>query len=386
MVLRLKGKEAVTKGFDRMIDQPKCSAKTMTAILAPHRKRTLQRMRARPIVLCIQGGTDLKIEAESAGLHLRSTFVVGTDALPLGIVAAQCPAAQPKSKEAGTAAIAGLRDCISLAEQLPDTRQVCVMDCQADYFELFDEQRAANAVHLLVRAQPDSFAHVRQSDVRAGLSFLVASSRPKNASREAMVALRYEKIELHPPAGHKAQRPLAAWVIHACETTTPVDAKPLEWFLLTTIDITAPAQAAECLRWYGLLGRIDDWHRVLKTGCRIEELQPETDEELRRAIAIKLVIAWRIMLMTLLGRPSPELPAETLFSDIEIEVLRAFAKKKHFKNRYDAARLGDAVRLVAYLGGYLGRANDPTPGHEILWRGYTTFQKVREGYELLRSE
>jgi hypothetical protein len=66
---------------------------------------------------------------------------------------------------------------------------------------------------------------------------------------------------------------------------------------------------------------------VLKSGCRIEALQHKTAERLKRAIAINLVIAWRIMLMTLLGRECPQLPAEVLFSDLEIEVLKAFAKK-----------------------------------------------------------
>ena len=37
-----------------MIDMPDNSAITMGAILAPHRERTLQRMLARPAVLCIQ--------------------------------------------------------------------------------------------------------------------------------------------------------------------------------------------------------------------------------------------------------------------------------------------------------------------------------------------
>ena len=69
------------------------------------------------------------------------------------------------------------------------------------------------------------------------------------------------------------------------------------------------------------------WHRVLKSGCRIEALQHKTAERLKRAIAINLVIAWRLMLMTLLGRQCPELPAEVLFSDAEIEVLQAYAKK-----------------------------------------------------------
>ena len=82
------------------------------------------------------------------------------------------------------------------------------------------------------------------------------------------------------------------------------------------------ACAGTCLRW-----RIEDWHRVLKSGCRIEDMAHETAERLRRAIAINLVIAWRIMLMTLLGRETPELPAEILFSDIELRTLQAYAKK-----------------------------------------------------------
>ena len=71
----------------------------------------------------------------------------------------------------------------------------------------------------------------------------------------------------------------------------------------------------------------EDLHRVLKSGCTIEALAHKTRTRLGRAIAIRLVIGWRIMLMTLLGRTCPELPAEVLFSDIEIEVLAAYAKK-----------------------------------------------------------
>ena len=91
-------------------------------------------------------------------------------------------------------------------------------------------------------------------------------------------------------------------------------------------------KAQECLRWYCLRWRIEDWHRVLKSGCKIEELQHKSADRLKRAIAINLVIAWRIMLMTLLGRACPELPSEVLFSDLELEVLTAYAKKKALKN------------------------------------------------------
>lgn len=67
---------------------------------------------------------------------------------------------------------------------------------------------------------------------------------------------------------------------------------------------------------------------MLKSGCRIEDLAHDTAERLRRAIAINLVIAWRIMLMALMGRETPKLPAEVLFSDIELRTLRAYAKKR----------------------------------------------------------
>ncbi|MDR3568074.1 MAG: hypothetical protein P4L43_08620 [Syntrophobacteraceae bacterium] len=82
------------------------------------------------------------------------------------------------------------------------------------------------------------------------------------------------------------------------------------------------------LHWYCLRWRIEDWHRVLKSGCRVEEAAHNSAERLKRSIAINLVIAGRIMLMTLLGRQTPELPVEVLFSDLEIEVLNAYAKKK----------------------------------------------------------
>ncbi len=87
--------------------------------------------------------------------------------------------------------------------------------------------------------------------------------------------------------------------------------------------------------------------------------------------------------MTLLGRETPKLPAEVLFSDIELRTLHAYAKKKRLK---PPSLLGEAVRLVAKIGGYLGRNNDPPPGHQLLWRGYTEFQFMCLGFALLEDE
>ncbi len=137
--------------------------------------------------------------------------------------------------------------------------------------------------------------------------------------------------------------------------------------------------AEQCLRWYCLRWRIEDWHRVLKSGCRVEDAAHHTAERLKRALAINLVIAWRIMLMTLMGRETPELDAEILFSDIELRVLRAYSKKNGLKK---PESLGEAIKIVARMGGYLGRNNDPPPGHQIIWRGYIELQSLCRGYLL----
>ena len=123
--------------------------------------------------------------------------------------------------------------------------------------------------------------------------------------------------------------------------------------------------------------------KVLKSGCEIEELRNETAERLKRAIAIYMVIAWRVMLMTLLGREVPDLPAEVLFTDIEVEVLTAYAKSR--RDLKPPERLGDAVRLVARLGGYQARKSDPPPGHQVIWIGYSMLRFMGIGYLLGRQ-
>ena len=104
------------------------------------------------------------------------------------------------------------------------------------------------------------------------------------------------------------------------EENPPTGDKRLEWFLLTTLPVENADDAERILTWYGLRWRIEDW--VLKSGCRIEELENRTAERLQRAAAV----AWR--LMARLGRELPDLPPEILFSDVELRVLAIFAKSQ----------------------------------------------------------
>ena len=142
--------------------------------------------------------------------------------------------------------------------------------------------------------------------------------------------------------------------------------------------MASAADAQQMLHWYTLRWRIEDYFRVLKSGCKVEELQHHSAERLQRAIAIKMVVGWRIQLMVRLGRELPDLPAELLFSDAELRVLTVFAKSRQ---RPPPARLGDAVELVARLGGWLGHTRDP-PGAQLMWHGYTQLVAMTFAFEL----
>jgi hypothetical protein len=424
-----KGDWPKVKAYYRMIDQPEESAVSMPNILAPHRERTVRRMMGQRTVLCIQDGSDLNYTnldqceglgelgsnqtgAKSRGLYLHSTFAVAPNGLPLGVLHAQCIAPEGKSEEEKRPTyaipieekktfswIAHHRDLVSLSAMLPQTRLIHVCDREADFFEMFDEQRRNGCVDLLVRAKHNRniaeepfklFEAVRKTAVvsRVQVHIPRQSARPKKskqkarparAGRVADMAVRYTRVNLPPAHYHGDKQPIELWIVHALEENPPNNSRAVEWFLLTTIEITSAVQAERCLRWYVLRWRIEDWHRVLKSGCGIEDIAHKTAERLRRAIAINLVVAWRIMLMTLMGRETPKLPAEILFSDIELKTLQAYAKKKRLK---PPLLLGDAVRLVAKLGGYLGRKNDPPPGHQIIWQGYTVLQAICMGFAL----
>ena len=373
-----RGDQAAMKGYYRMIEQPDTSAVTMSSILAPHRQQTARRMMAQKTVLCLQDGSELNYTnldsctglgelkanqtgAKTYGLNLHSTLAVTSNGLPLGVLKAQCLAPKPKSaddkrkpsqipiEEKKTFVwIEHHRDLVALAGTMPQTRLVDVCDREADFFELFDEQRNNPCVDVLIRAQHNRklkeapfklFAAVRQTPVEGHIQVPIPkqSARTKKSKQKARavrpkrladLTLRYRQIELPAPGHYTDRPPVTVNLIHAVEENPPANTDAVEWFLLTTVAINSATDIEQCLRWYTLRWRIEDWHRVLKSGCSIDKLMHETAERLRRAIAINLVIGWRIMLMTLLGRETPDLPAEVLFSDIEIRTLRAYAKKK----------------------------------------------------------
>ncbi len=416
---------AAVRGYYRLIDQPADSAVTPENILAPHRERTLGRMQGQTTVLCIQDGTDLnfaehpgcvglgyigknKRSAGTLGLHMHSTLVVNGEGIPLGVPQIQYEApdgqaerGKPLEERKTMRWIRGLRECAALAGELQGVRPVAVMDREADVYAVFAEQRRLGSVELLVRAQhnralgkgaPKLFEAVRGEAAQGRLEIHVARLSARRSSRgqkgkeareerTAPVELRWQGVALPDPDGRGEA--LRLNLVHVREETAPAGAERLEWFLLTTLAVASRQDAERVLEWYRLRWRIEDWHRVLKAGCKVEYLGHRRGERIERAVTINAVIAWRLTAMTLMGRDTPELPAETLFAEIEIAALKDFAR-----DRRQAApdNLGLAVLTLAMLGGYLNfkRKRYAAPGHQVLWEGYTRLAAITQAFERAR--
>lgn len=366
------------KAYYRFIDQADESAVTMKNILLPHREQTIRRMKSQKIVLCPQDGSDLNYNkldhceglgvigtnqtgATSRGLHLHSMLALTTEGLPLGVISSKCTAPKLKSKDDKRSSseipieekktfcwIEAVRDCQTLKQLMPHTSIINISDREADFFEMFDDQRCNSPnVELLVRAKHDRatngeyklFETARQAPVVAQIEIKIPrqsarskknkqKAKAKRSERKAQVSVHSTQVEINPPMHYKNKTSVTIGVVHLREDNPPANEKAIEWFLLTTINLKSADDALKCVKWYCFRWRIEDWHRVLKSGCGAEDLANKTAERLKRAVAIKLIIAWRIMLMTLMGRELPEVPSEIMFSDLEIKVLSAYAKKK----------------------------------------------------------
>jgi hypothetical protein len=341
-------------------------------ILKGHRQQTIARMKEQKRVLVIQDTTELNFSerlhcnglgdvgknqtgAISRGLKMHSSLAVAEQGLPLGVLATHIYAAHFDAKDKAQSrpieekeSYRWLRTVEELAEiskWVPKTQLIAVGDRESDLFELFDyRRRKARNIHLLVRAHynrcledPSAklFDHLEALPVMAKAQIEVPRQRGKKGkrtkparialpARKARVELRWSKVTLAAPRTTQTRHLPAAelYSLLIVEPHPPKGAKALRWVLLTTVPIDSRKQALRCLRWYTLRWRIEEWHRVLKSGCRIESHQHHSAEKLARAIAIDAVIAWRAMLLTLLGREVPEIPAKMIFAPWECTLLK----------------------------------------------------------------
>jgi hypothetical protein len=408
------GSRARTKAAYRFFDHPDVRMETL---LAPHYTATARRCHGQPVVLAVQDSSSLNYTAHpstedlgplntradrSRGLWMHDTLAVTPSGVPLGLIDVQCWAREGHIDSKGSRHRRALKDKESrkwlrsyqaanaLQAQCPDTRVVSVGDREADLYEFLVEALAApNNARILVRAERTrrmtqehgALWDFMASQPVAGQQTLTIPRRGTSKARGATMSVRHAVVDLRPPKRKRAMPTVRLWAVFSREQTPPEGAEPIEWMLLTTAPVADFADACERLVWYATRWQIEVFHRTLKSGCRIEDRQLGNAKRLEACLAIDLVVAWRVFHATQLARDTPEAPCTVCFDDDQWRALLVKVTRKITPPQTPPS-LRDAVRMIAALGGFLGRKGDGEPGTQTLWRGLQRLDDITDVYGL----
>jgi hypothetical protein len=233
-----------------------------------------------------------------------------------------------------------------------------------------DEQGELDEEHLksLARLLPGVDAHV--------VSIPAQHAQPK---RDALLQINFQQVRVQPPLNGACLRKteVCAWVVRVWESQPPEGQEPLEWILLTTLPITCVSQAWEVVQWYGWRWLLEDFHKALKTGCRMEQHNLQSMEAQWKLLALLTPIALRLLVIRHTAQQAGETPATNVVSQDAIQVL-IFLDKRH--HRIITAQ--HVWHAIARLGGYLDRKSDGPPGWQTLWKGWMRVMDVLEGVHL----
>ena len=334
---------------------------------------------------------------------VHDTMAFSVSGLPLGLIDVQCWARDanqfgkkhkrrelPIEDKESYKWLKSVQAAARLQACLAHTSVVSVGDREADVFELFDHTRSLpQAPKLLIRAEQNRaltqeqgklWEHLRAQPI-AGYQQLHLPRRGSRAARMVKLAISYACVELKPPQRKASLTPLRLWAVFARELDAAPNATALEWMLLTTCVVDSFEAAIEKLAWYAQRWGIEVYHRTLKSGCQIEARQLGNADRIEACLAIDLVVAWRIMHLSKLGREHPDVPCTLYFSDAQWKALLTFVNRNP-QVPAEPPSLREATRLLAGLGGFLGRKCDGEPGTQTLWLGLQRLDDITAMYQV----
>jgi hypothetical protein len=410
---------AASKAAYRFFDNDRVEAANM---LAPHYQQTCARMGEHRIILAIQDTSELSYSTHGQtsglgpignnhewqqGLLLHTTLAVTPAGLPLGLLTQQVweRASQPRQQEFEhkATAVADKESAKWLTalqatqgKVPPHVQVVTVCDREADIYEflLTAEKeracyviRAAQSRRLMVAGQT-LWPHLQACPVAGRLTVEVAEKK-KEPARRAHVSVRYREVEVRPPQRLKELRlepwqPVRVWAVYVTEECPPDGATPLEWMLLTNVEVRDFDSAVERVAWYVCRWLIELYFKILKSGCRVEQCLLATRLRLKRYLALMGVIAWRLFWLTYFHRQNPAASCSSILTEDEWQALYCTVKKTTTLPEQEPT-VREAVRWIARLGGFLGRKHDGEPGITVIWRGWQRLHDIAATWRLLNS-
>lgn len=411
-----------TKAAYRLFDNEKVGP---SKLLEVHRRNTLKRMANYETVLAIQDTTFFNYDSHKSksglgnihsntipvkGLLAHNTLMATAEGLPLGLFEQKIYVRKNKKRRSKHYAKIEEKESYRWVEPLEKLseskrkgqRVIVVGDREADIFELMHSCHELG-LDFLIRSvhnrtvgerskkweeglDQQLLDFVDELEVKAQKKLNVHDSKTRK-ERLAKVEIRFMPVSLPAPwrldyaidgpskknkkraEGSRAK--VEAYVLDVREIDPPKDATKIHWRLITSLPVKNLKDAAEAIEHYKMRWTIEIYHRVLKSGCRVEDCRLETFERLERCLTLYSIIAWRLLWLSRVSREEPEIDCSKFFSKKEWLTLYRIRFKTN-KTPQTKPTIHQVVRWMARLGGFLDRKSDGEPGITTIWRGWQT--------------
>lgn len=197
------------------------------------------------------------------------------------------------------------------------------------------------------------------------------SAAQHSSTRTAKVAVRHGQVLMRAPQ-HRSPWlkqlgicKIAMWVVDVREVSPPKGQSPLHWVLYTSHAVNSFDDAWRVIEFYERRWLIEEYHKALKTGCRVEERPYETSQRLEAMVGMMAIVAVRLLELRAVARTEPDRPARELVPANWLATLARMRPRLKLQ-----ATVRDFFRQLACLGGFLNRKHDGEPGWQTIWHAW----------------
>ncbi|MDZ7950503.1 IS4 family transposase [Nostoc sp. DedQUE09] len=267
------------------------------------------------------------------------------------------------------------------------SRVVHVFDREGDIAEVFARVSHSQNTGVVVRAAHNRCLEVENSYLWSHISSQSVQfvkeveliETKKRSKRTATLEVRFCPISISPPSRLKNSVRFNVYAVYAKEIDSPDGCEPVEWMLLTSESVLSQQDAASILRWYTYRWRVEEYHKILKSGCKAESYRL-AGESMSSMLGFLTVIAAQLLRITYLHRNCPHLNAVTVLTKLQIDVLLSCTP--HQLKKDVQLNIDWAIRAIARLGGYLEHRKNSAIGIQVLWRGWLELETLCQGWLL----
>lgn len=198
--------------------------------------------------------------------------------------------------------------------------------------------------------------------------------------RTAKLNISFSKITLPQTENKRKNPPIQCSIVHVFEEGCKDDQEPLEWFILTSIDVRTFDDASKIVKYYSFRWIIEEYHKCMKTGFRLEETQLKTLQRIENLLGFIAVSSVKLLQLRDIVRNDPNADAKEYVEKEDVEIVRAYYKIENKEMTIDRF-----LRYIAQMGGFLNRKSDGNPGWQSIWEGWKFFLGIKKGVMLQRE-